>query len=270
MTQEGERALTNEELERASQVVAGAQYVVALVGAGLSVESGIPPFRGPGGLWTKIGEPTSRNYQRFLEDPATWWREQLKPQEGPRAEFTASFATAKPNAGHYALAELERMGTLRHVITQNVDNLHRVAGSVNLAEIHGNRTLLRCMECNRRFPRAGFPIDEMDLPPRCPRCGGVVKGDGVMFGEPIPKDVLAVCHEQAELCDCMIVIGTSATVYPAAGFAEMVYQKGGSLIEVNMYETPLTPFCQVALRGPSGEVLPRLVASVRELASQRT
>lgn len=114
-----------------------AKYVLALVGAGMSVESGIPPFRGPGGLWAKYGEPDMRGYDRFLADPKGWWESILK-REGYASELVEGIERAKPNPGHYALAELEEMGILKYIITQNVDNLHYAAGSKNVAEIHGN------------------------------------------------------------------------------------------------------------------------------------
>lgn len=247
------------DLERAVEIVLNARYVVALTGAGLSVESGIPPFRGPGGLWTKYGEPPMNGFQRFLADPKKAWQERLNPQ-GPMRELWKTLAAAAPNPGHQALVQLEALGVLRCTITQNVDNLHRVAGSVHLAEIHGNATLIRCLDCVARYARD--EIDTTELPPRCPACAGMLKSDTVSFGEPIPADVLAECMTQAEQCDCMIVAGTSATVYPAAQFPIDVRRRGGQLIEVNLYESELTPYCSVSLRGPSGDILPRLVSAV--------
>lgn len=250
-------------IDRAALLIAQARYVVALSGAGISVESGIPPFRGPGGVWTKYGEPDMRGYDRFLADPKAWWQARLRG-EGARPEMR-SFEAARPNPGHYALAELERMGVLRHIITQNVDNLHYEAGNTKVAEIHGNRAKLRCIACHARFNRDEFTIDEAELPPPCPSCNGVVKGDGVMFGEPIPPDVLQVCRREALTCDCMVVAGTSALVYPAAEMPIIAKVRGASLIEVNLYETDLSRECDVVLRGPSGELLPQLVARVKEL-----
>lgn len=249
-----------EEIEKAAVLVLKAKYVVAVVGAGMSVESGIPPFRGPGGLWTKYGEPPMDGYQRFLADPKGWW--ETYQQASYRRELDVAIKQAKPNAGHYALAELEQMGILKYIITQNVDNLHQVAGSKSVAEIHGNRYKLRCISCGSRFPREGFQITE--LPPRCPRCHGIVKGDGVMFGEPIPPDTLDKCEEEAYKCDYMLLVGTSGTVYPAAGFPTVVKRRGGSLIEVNLYETSLTYMCDAVLRGSSGEALPLLVQRTKE------
>jgi len=252
------------DIDRAAKIVRQARHLVALTGAGMSVESGIPPFRGPGGLWTKHGEPPMNGYQRFLADPAKAWRERLSPS-GPMRELWETVRAAQPNPGHHALVQLEDLGILRCLITQNIDNLHRVAGSRCVAEIHGNATLVRCIGCVSRFPSEAVAIDE--LPPHCPHCDALLKSDTVSFGEPIPPDVLEQCFTEAEQCDCMLVAGTSATVYPAAQFPLDVRQRGGALIEVNLYESELTPYCTVSLRGPSAVVLPRLVTRLMQLRS---
>jgi len=251
-----------ETIRQAARLLLSARYVMTLTGAGISVESGIPPFRGPGGLWTKYGEPPMDGYQRFLKDPKKAWEERLSPQ-GPSKEIWETLDVSEPNPGHYALAELENMGILRCLITQNVDNLHRRAGSRNLVEIHGNYTLIRCIQGNSRFPAAEVPLHQ--LPPRSPHCGGILKSATASFVELIPPDALEKCFSETQLCDCMIVAGTSATVYPAASFPLAVRDKGGTLIEVNLYESEITPLCTVSLRGPSGQVLERLVEAVKEL-----
>jgi NAD-dependent deacetylase len=247
-------------IAHATDALLRARYVIALTGAGLSVESGIPPFRGPGGLWTKHGEPPMNGYERFLADPKKAWQDRLAPR-GPMRELWDALAAARPNPGHVALADLETLGVLKALITQNVDDLHRQAGSRRLLEIHGNATLIRCLECVARFPRAEIPTDE--LPPRCPRCGGLLKSDTVSFGEPIPPDVLMRCEHEAERADCVVVAGTSATVYPAAQFPISVQARGGTLIEVNPHPSELTPLCAVSLRSESGVALPQLVERVR-------
>jgi NAD-dependent deacetylase len=252
------------EVARAADLVAQAGSVVALTGAGLSVESGIPPFRGPGGLWTKYGEPPLDGYQRFLRDPRAAWLERLRPREPWAVALQETLAQARPNAGHRALAELERLGRCDALITQNIDDLHRQAGTRNLLEIHGNYRLLRCIACMRRFAPGEISVDPDALPPRCPPCGGIVKGDTVHFGEPIPPDVLRGCYAAVERADCMIAAGTSATVFPAAEFPFEVLRRGGSLIEVNPCESDLSGVATVALRGPGGAVLTRLAAEVAE------
>ena len=254
---------TDVEIRAAAQLILNARYPIALTGAGMSVESGIPPFRGPGGLWTKYGEPPMNGFQRFMADPKKAWEERLSKRND---ELYKPLAVARPNPGHYALSELEQMGVLRFVITQNVDDLHRQAGHKSLAEIHGNWTLIRCLDCGHRFH--GDAISLEVLPPSCPRCGGLLKSDTVSFGEPIPADVLRLCAEHSARADVVIVAGTSATVYPAAGFAIEVKQRGGALIEVNLYDSEITRICDISLRGGAAEVLPRLVKSVSELRKE--
>lgn len=254
------------EVERAAQALVDARYAIAVVGAGISVESGIPPFRGKGGLWTRHGEPPMDGYARAMEDLRGHWESMLARRDSDD-EFTHAIRRAKPNAGHHALARLESIGVLRHTISQNIDNLHFEAGSVAVTEIHGNRTKLRCIDCGARWPFAEFVIDA--IPPACPRCRGIVKGDTVMFGEPIPQAALAECHEQAGRADCVLIAGTSATVYPAAWFPELVLESGGALIEVNPEPTPFTRHAVAALRAPAGEALPLLVDAVERLQQRQ-
>ncbi len=236
-----------------------ARHLIALTGAGLSVESGIPPFRGPGGLWTRFGEPPMNGFERFLADPKRAWEERLSPV-GPMRELWETLERAQPNPGHLALVALERRGVLRCTITQNVDDLHRAAGCERLAEIHGNYRLVRCLGCGVRMPRE--EVDLRVLPPTCRACGGLLKSDTVSFGEPIPEDVLERCYAESEQADCILVVGTSATVYPAAHFPLAVHERGGALVEVNPYETELTAIAAVSLRAPAGVVLPRIVEAL--------
>ena len=257
------------EIAAAAAALRAARHGVALTGAGISVESGIPPFRGPGGLWTKYGEPPLDGYQRFLRDPAAAWRERLRPSEPWAVGLHETLARAKPNAGHRALVELERDGLLRSTITQNIDDLHRQAGASALLEIHGNWRLLRCLECHRRFEFADVAMDAERLPPRCPDCGGLVKGDTVQFGEPIPPDVLQRCFSEVEHADCMLVVGTTGTVYPAAEFPFDVLRRRGIVVEVNPHESELSPAATLSLRGPGGAVLERLLHHVRGGARER-
>jgi NAD-dependent deacetylase len=226
----------------------------------MSAESGVPTFRGPNGLWTKHGEPSNFGYQRFMTDPRGWWEERLHGTQMP--EMRAALASAKPNPGHRALVDLEEMGVLRYLITQNVDNLHRAAGSRNVAEIHGNSTLLRCIHCNSRYVQQAISLDS--LPPLCPHCGGIIKIDTVMFGEPIPPDVLQVSQREASRSDCMLILGTSGVVYPAAGLPDFARRANRAfLIEVNPEETALSDVCDIVVRAPTGEALPVLVELVR-------
>jgi NAD-dependent deacetylase len=277
---------TNTKIEEAAGVLVSARHAIALVGAGISVESGIRPFRGKGGLWTEKGEPPMDGYQRFMRDPASGWREMLARRSSDD-EFSRSLANARPNQAHYALARLEELGVLRHVITQNIDDLHRQAGSAALTEIHGNRTKVRCIECGARWGWDEFlalaaarephstgrdPAKVAEtggvmvrVPPECPRCAGMVKSDVVMFGEPIPREFLATCQREAERADCCLIVGTSAVVYPAAAFPELVFQNGGSLIDANTDDNPFTPHATAVLRGRAGDLLPLVVAQVERI-----
>ncbi len=248
------------DIEQAEKLILDSKYVVGLTGAGISVESGIRPFRGPGGLWTEHGEPPMDGYQRFLADPKEHW-ENIVKRSGATSDFVKALSSAKPHPAHYALAELEEMGLLKYLITQNIDNLHLAAGSKKVAEIHGNYTKLRCVECLARYEREEISLET--LPPRCPRCGDIIKSDTVMFGEPIPVDVLRICQQETDKADCMLSVGTSAFVYPAAGFPQEIKQNGGVLIEIDLYETALTPLCDVSIRGKAGEVLPQLVDCIK-------
>jgi len=254
----------------AAQIILKSNYTIALIGAGLSVGSGIPTFRGAGGLWTRLGEPSSNEYESFLKNPTAWWSQNLNSQIDPaRTEFRNSIEKANPNSGHFALVELENMDILKHQITQNIDNLHYVAGSNKVIEIHGNRTKLRCTTCELRWDRKEFdkisPFWQDTLPPKCQTCFSIVKPDTVMFGEPIPLSILNSCIHETNLADCILVIGTSATVYPAAGFPQEVLSSGGNIIEINPEETPLSEFAAYSLKGPTNDSLPKLVHEIKRL-----
>lgn len=260
----------SEAIAEAAAILVDARHVVALTGAGISKESGIPTFRGKDGLWTIRGEPPLNQYQEFNRDPKAWWTRRLEQRANPD-EFALSLAASEPNDAHYALAELEALGVLHHVITQNVDNLHRRAGQESITEIHGNMRWMRCTECHTRWPEDEVPVNLEDLPPRCPEaaCTGIVKGDGVMFGEPIPPDALERCYAETAMADVFLLVGTSAVVYPAAMFPQLAYQRGAQLIEIDPEPTALTELATVALRGAAGEMLPLLLRAVRERIGQR-
>jgi NAD-dependent deacetylase len=253
-------------LERAADLLAGSSHTVVLAGAGMSKESGIPTFRGEGGLWTRFGEPPLNQYETFATDPKRWWERRLEEAQSPQqTEFGAALEAAQPNPGHLALTELEQMEIVRHLITQNIDDLHRMAGQRSITEIHGNRYWMRCVRCGARWPREQFAVDPAELPPRCTdsTCRGVVKSDTVMFGEPIPTEALERASLETALADCFMTIGTSAVVYPAAGYPLDAMRRGVPLIEVNPEPTPLSEYATVVLRAPSGEGLPALVSGVR-------
>lgn len=245
----------------AVHVMRDARHAVALTGAGLSAESGIPTYRGPDGEWTRFGEPTIDGWELFQANPAAWWVEATKEQAAA-TPFALALDVAEPNAGHVAMFELEVLGRLVHVITQNIDDLHRRAGTRLLTEIHGNRYWARCMNCGQREPLAQVRLDR--LPPLCLDCGGTLKNDTVMFGEPIPHEALRDGYRHAALADVFLVVGTSAVVFPAADFPIQAKRHGAKLIEINPNETDLSFLADVTVRAPAGEALPRMVELLRD------
>lgn len=248
-------------IRRAARDILTADTAVAFTGAGISTESGIPDFRSRDGLWSRYDIYEYGHIDSFRRNPAKVWtmlREML------------SLLEARPNPAHYALAELEDLGLLEAVITQNVDNLHQAAGSRRVVEFHGNFTRLVCMQCGRRYG-----IQEVDITASLPccSCGGVLKPDGVFFGEPIPPEAYRKAVSLAAACRVMLVIGTSAAVAPASQLPYLVKgRRGGEqgvVIEINRQSTPLTgSVADYTLQGKAGDILPRIVAEIKA-TSQR-
>jgi NAD-dependent deacetylase len=261
-------------ISRAAADIVRSSYAIALTGAGISTESGIADFRGPQGVWTLNPEAERRayrSYEEFSKDPKAWWENAVAGIDRRRNPL-GNLEEKMPNAGHHALAELERMDILKCTITQNVDSLHEKAGTAHLLEYHGSAAKLRCISCNARFGRDKFDIqklfEEDRLPPRCPECGGVVKSDGVSFGEPIPSDVAEQSIEESWKCDLMLICGTSAVVFPFANLPRIARQSGrAKIIEVNAEPTPLTEekISDYFLQGKTGEILPLIVEEVKKL-----
>ena len=191
--------------EQIAERIARSRYAIALTGAGISVESGIPDFRSAGGLWSKYDPLEFAYIEAFRANPAKVWKMLV--------ELDEILLQAKPNGAHLALAELEKRGILRAVITQNIDSLHQRAGSTVVVEFHGNNRILRCDRCNRRFPREVVSLQS--LPPRC-ACGSALRPDLIFFGEAIPPDAYHQAMAAAEKCDFMLIVGTSASVAPAS------------------------------------------------------
>jgi NAD-dependent deacetylase len=215
----------------------------ALTGAGISAESGIPTFRGAGGLWRQFRAQDLATPQAFDRDPKLVW-EWYDWRRGP-------VAAAKPNPGHIALA--------RHgmpILTQNVDGLHRRAGSTQVIEIHGSLWTLRCLHCGREERNETTPLPE--LPPRC-TCGGLLRPAVVWFGEGLDGSVWRAAEDTVRGCDLLFVIGTSAVVYPAASLAPLARESGARIVEINPDETPLSGMADAQFRAASGEILPLLI-----------
>ena len=236
------------DLDRVRRLVAGARAIAVLTGAGISAESGVPTFRGPGGLWRDHRAEDLATPEAFERDPRLVW-EWYDWRRG-------LIAPATPNLGHFALVTLEkRLGEVT-LMTQNVDGLHALAGSRNVLEIHGSLWRTRCQSCRQVVEDRRVPLPR--LPPRC-ACEGLLRPDVVWFGEALPIDVLRATYRALDTCDLLLVVGTSGVVQPAASFGEKVIVRGAPVVEINLEPTPLTPLCAHALHGKAGEILPQLL-----------
>ncbi len=234
--------LNRELIER----LAAARRPVVFSGAGLSAESGIPTFRGEGGLWRNYRATDLATPQAFQRDPELIW------------EFydwrRDMMAACQPNPAHQTIAAMEKALPDFTLVTQNIDGLHQRAGSQNVLTLHGDVWRVRCTGCDYRGQDQRVPMPE--IPPRCARCGELLRPDVVWFGESLPGDVLQAAWDVSSRAALMLVVGTSALVQPAASLPLLAKQNGATLIEVNPQETPLSPYADEVLRGPAGEVLP--------------
>ena len=243
-------------IKKTAEFIAAAKHVVALTGAGISVESGIPPFRGKGGLWEKFDPIEVGHIDSFMRDPEKVWRLLI-------SEMRGVLETARPNPGHLGLARLEGLGKLKTVITQNIDGLHQLAGNIDVIEFHGNFAWLRCLDCGSR--EQTVTVDLSQMPPRC-ACGGIYRPECVFFGEGIPPMDLDRSQIAAASCDLMLVVGCSAVVQPAAFMPVIARQSGATVIEINPEPTPLTDTTSI-LRVPekAGKAMQAIVAAVERL-----
>jgi NAD-dependent deacetylase len=237
-----------EPIERLREIVETSDRIVAFTGAGLSAESGIPTYRGAGGLWTKYDPDIYADIGQFLRDPTYYWnffQEVRYPV----------ISKARPNPAHDAIVELERRKLLSAVITQNIDGLHQMAGSRNVIELHGNTRSIACMECGRKHT-----MDEVfeklpeELPPKC-ECGGGLRPEVVFFGEPLPVDALEDADRAVRDCDACIVIGSSLVVHPAAMLPVVAVDNGASLSIINIDPTPLDHLADVVINESAADVL---------------
>lgn len=242
----------------AAALIRAARRAVAFTGAGLSTESGIPDFRSPGGVWSKY-DPEEFSYPRFCasaEARQKYWQFGL--------EFYPLLRDAAPNAGHLALAELERRGRLRCVITQNIDDLHRKAGSRDVIELHGNATRVACLQCEAAWPRdvvqARLLAGEWD--PRCERCGGLIKPTTISFGQAMPEPETSRAFTEARAADLMLVVGSSLQVFPAAELVPTAKRAGARVVLVNLQPTPYDGIADVVIHGRAGETLAAIAAQI--------
>jgi NAD-dependent deacetylase len=249
--------MEDSELDRAAELLQSARSIAALTGAGVSAESGVPTFRGAGGLWKNFRPEEVATPQAFQRDPVLVWefyneRRNLLTQ-------------VQPNAAHRALVELERRPARFTLITQNVDGLHQAAGSRRVLEIHGTIRAVRCTACGRVWER---PSEQLAASPRCEGCGGLLRPNVVWFGESLPVDVWQAAERAASECDCMLVIGTSAQVHPAASLAWIARDAGANVIEINVEASAAREVATCGLYGKAGEILPQLMARLDRSAGE--
>ena len=244
-------------ITRAGGLLRGADRVVAFTGAGISADSGIPTYRGAGGLWSQYDPDKYANINYFKKDPAYYWRF-FRDVRYPALD------AAQPNPAHETLAELERSGRLGAVITQNIDGLHQEAGSENVLELHGNTRRFLCQQCATVVGLAAvWERLQSALPPPCPECGGGLRPDVVLFGEMLPEDILRKSVEAARSADVMLVVGSSLVVQPAAGLPVLTLEHGGRVIIVNIGDTPLDRAAAIKIDASAAEVLPQLAALLK-------
>ncbi|RJP94765.1 MAG: NAD-dependent deacylase [Desulfobacteraceae bacterium] len=252
----------NDLIHQTAEIIASSRHVVALTGAGMSVESGIPPFRGKGGLWEKFDPMEVAHIQSFMRNPERVWRLLI-------SEMKDILTEARPNPAHYGLARLESLGKLKTVITQNVDGLHQLAGSRDVIEFHGNFAWLWCLDCGDRARTVDIDVNPGRLPPRC-GCGGIYRPDCVFFGESIPMQALDRSQMAASSCDLMLVIGTSAVVQPAAFMPLIARQSGAVVIEINPEPTPLTgTTSKLLVQGKAGSAVQQITDEVERIMAAR-
>jgi NAD-dependent deacetylase len=240
-------------IARAAELIGGARRGLALTGAGVSAESGIPTFRGAGGLWTRYDPVKVASIEYFMADPSAYWS--VSKDRGRVA------LAARPNPGHHALAALEARGRIVAVVTQNTDGLHQDSGSRTVIEVHGSSRTVQCLDCGNREPRGEVQARlAVEMPPRCRICDGTfLKPTVVLFGEPLPQAAIQQAFTLAREADVMIVVGSSLVVYPAADIPLVAVRSGAQLIVINAEPTPFDELAAVVIRGKSGEVLPEIV-----------
>ena len=243
-------------IRRAAEDLTAAGNVAALTGAGISNESGIPPFRGKGGLWERFDPMEFAHIDALRRDPAKVWRVLVK-------EMKEILDRAKPNDAHKGLVKLEARDKLKTIITQNIDGLHQAAGNSNVIEFHGSFAWQRCMDCNKKYETR--KVDVSEIPPRC-ECSGILRPDAVFFGEVIPEDAMWRSKQAAIDCDLMLVVGTSAVVQPASMMPVIAKNSGAKIVEINPERTPLThDISDYLIMGKAGEVMNQIIDAMENI-----
>jgi NAD-dependent protein deacetylase/lipoamidase len=247
----------DEQVQQLVELVRAARRIVAFTGAGISTESGIPDFRGPGGVWEKF-DPNDFHIDRFLASPEARRRHWQRS-----TAMYGQILQARPNAAHRAVAALEELGRLGAVITQNVDGLHQIAGSSpdRVIELHGNTRFVACLACGHRVAREAFQplVSPEGDAPDCERCGGLMKPATISFGQMLTPESLKRAAEETDACDLFLVIGSSLVVYPAAEFPIRALRVGAPLVILNRQDTPHDPYATLVLNASAGEVMAAVV-----------
>ena len=243
-------------VELAAELLSAARRGVAFTGAGASAESGIPTFRGAGGLWTKYDPVKVASIDNFMQDPTAYWM--VSKERGGIA------LAARPNPGHLALVALEAAGVLVAIVTQNTDGLHQASGSRRVVEVHGSSRTVQCLDCGTRESRAVVQARlAVQMPPLCKSCGGLfLKPTVVLFGEPMPLPAMHEALALAQSADVMLVVGSSLVVHPAADIPLAAVRAGASLIIINTEPTPFDSLAEVVIHGRAGEVLPAILTQL--------
>ena len=245
----------SKELKEAVDLILNSKHAVAFTGAGISVESGIPPFRGETGLWSKY-DPNVLDLNNFQVNPVEAWKV-------IKEIFYDFFGEAKPNSAHFALAAMEKSGLLKAVITQNIDNLHYEAGSKEVYEFHGNSRMLVCSYCSNKIKASDANLNDIPL---CDQCHAVLKPDFIFFGEGIPEEAYIKSIEAAQNADIMIIIGSTGEVTPASSIPQIAKQNGAKIVEINPERTMFTEsITDIFLQGKASEVLQDLLIGINEI-----
>lgn len=239
----------------AVDLLKASKHAVAFTGAGISVESGIPTFRGDNGFWSRY-DPMTLDIDNFKQHPLQSWKV-------IKEIFYDFFDNSHPNDAHLALADMERKNILKRIITQNIDNLHQEAESIDVVEFHGNSHVLVCLNCLEQYQPADIDLDK--LPVRCSSCGGLLKPNFVFFGEEIPRQALLDAMEEAKHCDVMLVVGTSGEVVPASQVPLLAKQSGATIIEINTQETLYTQeISDIFLQGSASVILKEMAGKLEK------
>jgi NAD-dependent deacetylase len=252
-------------LDRIAEWAAASSKGVVFTGAGISTESGIPDFRGPGGFWER-NDASKFTFQNYVADP------EHRKQRWRMAVEGGSFmrASAEPNDGHRAIAKLEELGIVRGVVTQNVDGLHQDAGSKHVLELHGTSRRVVCLDCKEGWPAPVIleRVRDGDDDPACDYCGGILKSATISFGQSMPADVVEEAHDWSVASDFFLVVGSSLVVYPAAAFPGVAKRNGARLAIVNREETEQDPIFDAVIHASAGETLMALVEKIEALRGQ--